>query len=175
MRGHKKFLQKKGICLNTKKYTSPQKKYRYLKWIEGRADHGKECTSIEGKIGQILIRKQDQTNAAQTLQRGKYTYAHRKACVEIKNITVNSNTEMMPELEDLTNEERLKEMHLTTLKERGDLITIYELMNNLEETDRKILILRRKGKVRNVRRHKKKIAKRNLIERYKKFVLPKEV
>ena len=38
-------------------------------------------------------------------------------------------------------------MYLTTLKERreiGDLITIYELMNNLEETDRKDLVLRKK-------------------------------
>ena len=37
---------------------------------------------------------------------------------------------MVPELEDLTYEERLKEMHLTTLKERrerGDLITIYKI------------------------------------------------
>ena len=41
-------------------------------------------------------------------------------------------TKMMPELEELTYEERLKEVHLTTLKEReiGDLITIYKLMNN---------------------------------------------
>ena len=61
---------------------------------------------------------------------------------------------MVPELEDLTYEERLKEMHLTTLKERrerGDLITIYKFMNNLEETDRKDLILRRKGEARNLR------------------------
>ena len=46
-------------------------------------------------------------------------------------------TKMVPELEDLPYEERLKQMHLTTLKERrerGDLITLYELMNNLEET-----------------------------------------
>ena len=46
----------------------------------------------------------------------------------------------MPESEDLTYEKRFKEMHLTTLKERrerGDLITIYKLMNKLEETDRK--------------------------------------
>ena len=46
-------------------------------------------------------------------------------------------TKMVAELEDLTYEERLKEMHLTTLKEkreRGNLITIYKLMNNLEET-----------------------------------------
>ena len=61
---------------------------------------------------------------------------------------------MVPDLEDLTYEKRLKEMHLTTLKERkgrGDLITIYKLMNNLEETDRKHLILRRKGEARNLR------------------------
>ena len=41
---------------------------------------------------------------------------------------------MVPELEDLTNEERLKEMHLKTQKEKregGNLITIYKLMNNL--------------------------------------------
>ena len=46
---------------------------------------------------------------------------------------------MVPELKDLTYEERLKEMQLTALKERrerGDLITIYKLMNNLEETER---------------------------------------
>ena len=57
-------------------------------------------------------------------------------------------TKMVPDLEDLTYEERLREMQLTTLRqrrERGDLITIYKLMNNLEETDRKNLILRRKG------------------------------
>ena len=62
-------------------------------------------------------------------------------------------------------------MHLTTLKERrerGDLITIYKLMNNLEETDRKDLILRRKGEARNLR-GQEKIAKRNLLERYKEI------
>ena len=39
-------------------------------------------------------------------------------------------------------------MQLITLKERkerGDLITIYNLMNNLEETERKYLIMKRKG------------------------------
>ena len=51
-------------------------------------------------------------------------------------------------------------MYLTTLKEREieDLITIHKLMN-LEETDRKDLILRRKGEVRNLRGHKKNCKK----------------
>ena len=42
-------------------------------------------------------------------------------------------------------EERLKEMQLTTVKERrerGDLIIIYKLTNNLEETDRKDLMMK---------------------------------
>ena len=36
-------------------------------------------------------------------------------------------------------------------RERGDLMTIYKSMNNLEETDRKNLILRRKGEAKNLR------------------------
>ena len=73
-------------------------------------------------------------------------------------------------MEDLTYEERLKEMHLKTLKERrerGDFITIYKLMNNLEEIDRKNLILTRKGEARYLRRQEK-TAKRNLLLWYKK-------
>ena len=73
-------------------------------------------------------------------------------------ITTIINTE----LEDLTYEERLKEIYLTILKERrerGDLITICKLTNNLEETDRKDLILRRKGEARNLSGHKKKLQK----------------
>ena len=49
-------------------------------------------------------------------------------------------TKIVPEFEVLTYEERLKKMHLTILKERRErreLITIYKLMNNLEETDKK--------------------------------------
>ena len=60
----------------------------------------------------------------------------------------------------------LKTMQLSTLEERreiGDLITIYKLINNLEETDRKDLILRRKGEARNLR-GQEKIDKRNLLK-----------
>ena len=51
---------------------------------------------------------------------------------------------MVPDLKDLTYEERLKEMQLITLKERkkGDLITIHKLMNNLEETNINDLIMK---------------------------------
>ena len=57
-------------------------------------------------------------------------------------------------------------------KERGDLITIYKLMNNLEETDRKNLILRT-GEAKNLR-GQEKIAKRNLL-RYKKYRFPSKI
>ena len=43
------------------------KTYRYLEWIEGRSDNGKEWTSTERKTGQIQIRKQDHTSVAQIL------------------------------------------------------------------------------------------------------------
>ena len=84
---------------------------------------------------------------------------------------------MVPKLEDLTYEERLKEMHSTTLKERRekrDLITIYKLMNNLEETYRKDLILRRKGEARNLRGHKKEL-QTGICLKKKSTVFPKEV
>ena len=65
-------------------------------------------------------------------------------------------TKMVLDLEDLTYEERLKEMELTTLKER-DLITIHKSMNNLEEMDRKDLLMKRK-EARYLRGRQKKIA-----------------
>ena len=67
---------------------------------------------------------------------------------------------MMPDLEDLTYEERLTEIQLTTLQDRRDLITIYKWMNKLEETDRKNLIMKRKGEARYLR-IQENIAKRN--------------
>ena len=69
-------------------------------------------------------------------------------------------TNMVPDLEHLTYEERLKEMHLTTLKERrerGDLIIIYKLMNDLEGTERKNLKMKRKEEDKYLREHKKKL------------------
>ena len=111
------------------------------------------------------------------------------------------STNMVPELKDLPYEEILKDVHLTTLKERRerrDLITMYKLMNNLEETDRKDIILRivivmwrrkcarqqrpygtmilrrKKGEATNLRDHKKKWQKRICLNDKKKN-FPKEV
>ena len=54
-------------------------------------------------------------------------------------------------MEDLTHEERLKEMQLIIVKERrerSDLITMHKLVKNFKETDRKNLIMKRKGEAR---------------------------
>lgn len=52
---------------------------------------------------------------------------------------------MVPELEDLTYEERLKEIGLPTLKqriERGNMITVYKLINKTEVIDNDKLLFR---------------------------------
>ena len=48
-------------------------------------------------------------------------------------------TKMTPELQDLPYEERLARMELTTLekrRERGDMITLFRLLNGMENIDR---------------------------------------
>ena len=51
----------------------------------------------------------------------------------------------------------MQPIRLNERRERGDLITIYKLINNLEETDRKNLIMKRKEEARYLRGHKKKL------------------
>ena len=84
-------------------------------------------------------------------------------------------TKMVPELRELTYEERLNEMNLPSLedrRERGDLITVYKLMNNLEEIDRKDLLLTREREARYLRGHKKKLAKGRCLKNTKKYSFP---
>ena len=84
-------------------------------------------------------------------------YLHKnKYVLKLKRIQRIATT-MVPDLEDNVWGKK-KEMHLTTLKqrrERGDLTTIYKLVNNLEETNRKDLILKRKGEARYMRGQEK--------------------
>ncbi len=67
-------------------------------------------------------------------------------------------TQLVPELEGLQYEERLREINLPTLKqrrERGDLIQIYKLWNKVKETDNENLMLWEVGNT----RHKTRTAK----------------
>ena len=62
-------------------------------------------------------------------------------------------------------------MHLTTLteiRERGDFITVFKLMNNMEETDRKKSNIEKKRRIENA---KKGIC----LNDTKSTVFPKEV
>ena len=59
-------------------------------------------------------------------------------------------------------------------RERENIITIYKLMNNLEETDRKDLKLKRKGEARNLRGYKK-VQTRICLNDTKKYSFPPKV
>ena len=51
---------------------------------------------------------------------------------------------MIPELQDQSYEERLTRLQLPTLEkrgERGDLITLYRLLNGMEQLDREDLLV----------------------------------
>ena len=61
------------------------------------------------------------------------------------------------------------------MKERRDLITIYKLMNNLEETDREDLIMVWKGKASYLRGHKKSMQKEMCLNDTEIQAFPREV
>ncbi|MPC98771.1 hypothetical protein E2C01_094152 [Portunus trituberculatus] len=74
-------------------------------------------------------------------------------------------TKMVPELKDLTYEERLKEMGLPTLqdrRERGDLITLNKIVNGIEKIDKQDLVLVTEAE--RTRGHAKKIRKKQCLQ-----------
>ena len=84
-------------------------------------------------------------------------------------------TKMVPELEVLEYEERLREMGLPTLKqrrERGDMITIYKLLNKLEVIDNDKLLQREMGENRHTRGHSRKLKKGRCLKDTKKHSFP---
>ena len=116
-----------------------------------------------------------------TMIRPKLEYAetvwspHMKKHVKKLERIQRTATKMVPELEDLTYEERLKEMGLPTLeerRERGDLITIYKLTNNLEEIDTKDLLLKGEREAGYLRGHMKKLRKGRCLNNTKKYSFP---
>ena len=53
-------------------------------------------------------------------------------------------TKMVPDLKDLTYEDRLKEMELPTLqsrRERGDLVMMYKIINGKEKNRENLVVL----------------------------------
>ena len=84
-------------------------------------------------------------------------------------------TKMVSELKDLTYEERLKEMELPTLqvrRERGDLITMYKVVNGIEKIDKQDLVLLKEEDNERTRGHSKRIRKSQCLRNIKKYSFP---
>ena len=84
-------------------------------------------------------------------------------------------TKMVLELKDLNYEERLEEIGLPTLqvrRERGDLITMYKLVNKMEKVDRQDLVQHIEEGTRRTRGHQKKIRKSRCTGDIKKYSFP---
>ena len=82
---------------------------------------------------------------------------------------------MVPELKDLSYKERLEAMSLPTLQERrvrGDLITMFKLVNNMEKVDRNDLAPQMEGGGRQTRGHGRKIRKGRCVSDIKKYSFP---
>ena len=79
-------------------------------------------------------------------------------------------TKMVPELSELTYEDRLREMGLPTLqdrRERGDLITLYKILNGIEKLDEQNMEM--EEKTRQMRGHSRKIRKSRCLKDTKKY------
>ncbi len=77
-------------------------------------------------------------------------------------------TKLVPELKDLTYEERLRKQEIPTLesrRERGDLISTYKMVNSLDKVDDDFLNL----ETRTTRGHGKKLKKVQCIRDIKKY------
>ncbi len=64
----------------------------------------------------------------------------------------------------MTYEDRLKEMKLPTLeqrRERGDMVTLYKLVNKIDKTDKDDLLLPARSQ--GLRGHEKKLRKGNCL------------
>ncbi len=81
-------------------------------------------------------------------------------------------TKLVPEISNMTYEERLREMKLATLeqgKERVDMITLYKLVNKIDLIDKDDLLPARSE---GLRSHGKKLRKENCLRYLKKYNLP---
>ena len=113
-----------------------------------------------------------------TMVRPKLEYAavvwapHKKKHIKKLERIQRAATKMAPSMTDLTYEERLNRLGLTTLEERrkrGDLITVYKHMVGMEKLDRDDWIVWDEGEQRG---HGKKLKKTRCRKDIKKFSFP---
>ena len=100
---------------------------------------------------------------------------HKKKDIRKLERIQRTATKMIPELQDLSYEERLEEIGLPTLqerRERGDLITMFKLVNNMEKIDRDDLVMKVEEEERRTRGHKKKLKKSQCLGDIKKYSFP---
>ena len=88
-------------------------------------------------------------------------------------------TKMVPEMRGMTYEERLSAMDLPTLesrRERGDLIQVYKLLNEMDIVDNEELLLREEVDVdgRKTRGHTKKLRRGRCLRDIKNIVFRKD-
>ncbi len=100
---------------------------------------------------------------------------HKKKDIRKLERIQRTATKMIPELEDLSYEERLEEIGLPTLqerRERGDLITMFKLVNGMEKIDRDDLVIKVEEGDRRTRGHMKKLKKSHCLGDIKKYSFP---
>ena len=84
---------------------------------------------------------------------------------------------MVPELRELKYEDRLKEMGLSTLqdrRERGDLITLYKIVNGIEKLDNQNLVMTEE-ETRQMRGLSRKIKKSRCLKDTRKYSFPHKI
>ena len=115
-----------------------------------------------------------------TMIRPKLEYAetvwspHKKKNIRKLERVQRAATKMVPELKDMTYEERLKVLDLPTLeqrRERGDLISIYKIVSGMDKTGEELLTVEGRA----MRGHNKRIRKERFRRDIKKFSFPHRV
>ncbi len=79
---------------------------------------------------------------------------------------------LVPEISNMTYEDRLREMELLTLeqrREKGDMIALHKLVNKIDKIDKDDLL---PARLQGLRGHGKKLMKGNCLRDLKKYSFP---